>query len=592
MKELIFSIADIFDSSTPTGCLTQYGGSAYRIPAYQRGYKWGADDDGAVSILLHDLWTAFKVSATQQRKEYYLQYITIKPDAQQGFLEVIDGQQRLTTLSILNAVLAVLLGTRNQSAGKLYYAIRGSFFAETIDDNVALAAFINQAWETLITAKPGANKQDIYYLHAAARKINEFLLAKAPQPATSIELRDFTSYLARHVKLIVNSVETHVPGETVFKNLNTNKVPLTETELIKALIITRIGRAGTQTERRSFKEVLEARLRLGRLWDEITHWVNAPAVSTFYFESATNGLGLHKFLTLVARQLGYRKPEQSGPALPLFNFYNLADLQKAFATIKDTYTRLADWYAHDETYQLLGFCRFAKNGSKEKYNGLSFLQKCLNSQTKSELRHLLLATKATLLPAAAKIETLRYGQDDDAWIHAVLLNLSVFAPGTPARFDFPAFVRQKWSLEHIFPQTPEGKGHFLDQAQRVALREMLNPAMLADQPELADLLDKDTRTDEQQRYLKALQAGPLNSIGNMCLLTSSDNASNGCLPFPEKRRNVLRLVQQGNFVPKHTFDVFSKMLPALLARDPATWATWTSTDIDAHRNHIIQQSSL
>ena len=72
MKELIFSISEIFDSVSPSGALSQYECSRYHIPAYQRGYKWGADASGAVTLLLEDLWKAF----TEGKEEYYLQYIT------------------------------------------------------------------------------------------------------------------------------------------------------------------------------------------------------------------------------------------------------------------------------------------------------------------------------------------------------------------------------------------------------------------------------------------------------------------------------------------------------------------------------------
>ena len=56
-------------------------------------------------------------------------------------------------------------------------------------------------------------------------------------------LEDFYVYLLNNVKIIVNSVEKHIESETVFKNLNSNKVPLTEAELIKGLLITKVGRA-------------------------------------------------------------------------------------------------------------------------------------------------------------------------------------------------------------------------------------------------------------------------------------------------------------------------------------------------------------
>ena len=48
------------------------------IPNYQRGYKWASTENGAVTILLNDLWKAFESYQNQERTEYYLQYITVK----------------------------------------------------------------------------------------------------------------------------------------------------------------------------------------------------------------------------------------------------------------------------------------------------------------------------------------------------------------------------------------------------------------------------------------------------------------------------------------------------------------------------------
>ena len=60
------------------------------VPAYQRGYRWGADE---VDRLLSDIWAS-------EGKPYYLQPIVVKAMRMAG-LELIDGQQRLTTLYLI-----------------------------------------------------------------------------------------------------------------------------------------------------------------------------------------------------------------------------------------------------------------------------------------------------------------------------------------------------------------------------------------------------------------------------------------------------------------------------------------------------------
>jgi len=582
MTELVFSIKDIFDDSGQDGCLTQYKSNAYHIPAYQRGYKWGSEPSGAVTILLQDLWYAFEAFQLQGKKEYYLQYITVKKGTMvvkgspQNCLEVIDGQQRLTTLSIVISMLSALLGRPNLSAGKLHYAIRQDFFSDYIYRSDDLKAFVGQDWQEL-AAFPAMNKQDIYYIHAAARRTDAFF-----QKRQADELLAFEQYLLQYVKLIVNSVEAHIQSETVFKNLNSNKVPLSETELIKALVITRIDRAGATAERKGFKEVMESRLNLGRLWDEMSRWANKPEINSFYFEGRADGM--YQLLLLTALCLGGKENElgaiKHSTGLLLFNFYNqYADIGQVYTTLKDVQAALTDWYADVSTYNLIGYCRFVKGSGN---NILTFLKNCWNCRTKPALQRFLGESKAKLLPTQ-DLSTLRYGQDDNH-IHAVLLHLSVFVKGKPIRFSFHEFITEKWSLEHIFPQSPEGKEAVLDSDQRTAVKEMIGASL---DETLAQILNKAKRNDdEKQLYYRALQnESRLNSIGNMCLLTSGDNSSNGCMFFKEKRRNVLRLLQQGSFVPQHTFDVFSKMMRQLQSDD---LSTWTAVDIDHHREHIFQ----
>jgi hypothetical protein len=581
MTELVFSIKDIFDDTGQDGCLTQYQSKSYHIPAYQRGYKWGSEPSGAVTILLQDLWHAFESFQRHGKKEYYLQYITVKKGtvavkgSQESCLEVIDGQQRLTTLSILISMLSTLLNKPNICAGKLHYAIRQDFFSDYIYRSDDLKAFVGKEWQAL-EATPAMNKQDIYYLHAAARKASAFFQDH------QADLPDFERYFLQHVKLIVNSVEAHIQSETVFKNLNSNKVPLSETELIKALVITKVGRAGLTSERKGFKEVMESRLNLGRLWDEMSRWANKPEINSFYFNGRADGM--YQLLMLSALCLGGKENEldslKHSTGLLLFNFYNqYSDIGKIYTTLKDVQAALTDWYADVNTYNLIGYCRFVKGSGNNKP---TFLKDCLNCRTKPELQRFLGEEKAKLLPVR-DVSTLRYGEDDNQ-IHAVLLNLSVFVEGKPIRFNFHEFITERWSLEHIFPQSPEGKEAVLDTDQKTAVKEMIGTSL---DDTLIQILDKAKRNDdEKQLYYQALQnESRLNSIGNMCLLTSGDNSSNGCMFFKEKRLNVLRLLQQGSFVPKHTFDVFSKMIRQLQSDD---LSTWTASDIDNHREHISQ----
>lgn len=587
MKELVFNIADIFNSKTTGGCLSQYEATSFHIPAYQRGYKWATGPNGAVTVLLNDLWHAFE----KQEDEYYLQYITVKPlqlSDSSNYLEVIDGQQRLTTLSILLSVLNLLQvdtdDSDNIACKKLDYAIRANFFDEFIYAQEKLAEVVDTNWDEFIAEdRERLDRQDIYYLYGAVKECDSFFVDK------SNLLHDFKAYLFKHVKLIVNSVEQHIVSETVFKNLNSNKVPLSEVELIKALFITRVGRDKVNSSDSHFREVMEIRLGLSRTWEDIQQWAQSNAITSFYFDD--KGSSLHELLKLTALVMGAKQTELVGSQLDshsLFNFFSQQQsTQNGFEYLISTQERLKDWFDTDEIYHLIGFCRFAKNSE---YKLLSFLKECLELSTKTELTSFLRKKKSELLfgknaesdDKEALVKNLKYG-DDDKQIHAVLLALSVFPENVTRRFDFDSFKRQDWSLEHIFPQTPEGKGHVLTDDEKQNIKHIL--ANDGEESEAIELLLKQASrtTDEQKVYVNAIRkTGTLDNIGNMCLLTGGANSALGCLFFDGKRQKILELIQRGNFVPKHTFDVFAKMIAGL----DVDLKQWSKKDIDAHAQYV------
>ena len=571
MRELIFSIEDTFNEHNQNGCLTQYGCSYYHIPAYQRGFKWASTKNGAVTVLLNDLWNAFLSYENQESKEYYLQYITVKKITLQktSCLEVIDGQQRLTTLSIILTVLSDQLEIENISIEKLDYAIRENFFTHFIYQSDGLKSVLSTTWKDL-SADENLNKQDVYYMFSALQKSAAFFKGKK-------ELGLFYTYLINNVKIIVNSIESHIESETVFKNLNSNKVPLTEAELIKGLLITKIGRQHNY----SFKQVMEIRTNVGKHWDELTTWVNKDDIKSFYFNNKSNAM--QELLKLTAYSLEDEElsitKKTSAKDFPLFNFFlEHNNYSQTFEKLKEVKNKLDDWYHTTQIYNLIGYCRFAKNNNK---NNLIFLNDLLKIETKKELIQKLEKDKEVLLKDL-DLDDLSYDETPDS-LHHILLALSVFIEGQEdIKFNFYEFDKQKWSLEHIFPQTPEGKKNVLKQKHKDAIQNILGDSITQ---EVKDVLQLEKRTDEEKQvYYKAIKEHiALNGIGNMCLLSGKDNASNGNKFFDEKRYNILKRIQIGSFLPKHTFDVFSKMFENANTKQMSIWSI---EDIEAHKAHI------
>lgn len=127
MSELVFNIGNVFSSDGREGVLGKEEAKYFYIAPYQRGYKWASDaPSDPVCLLMSDIKDSFE----GKEQEYYLQYITVKKNIQNEYavLEVIDGQQRLTTLSLLFSVLAYKLKSDdlNFTKNKLKYGIRAN----------------------------------------------------------------------------------------------------------------------------------------------------------------------------------------------------------------------------------------------------------------------------------------------------------------------------------------------------------------------------------------------------------------------------------------------------------------------------------
>lgn len=372
-NEFIFPIKLIFDGEDSV--LTQYDTKQFYIGPYQRGYKWNSDTRyDQVPQMLLDIYIAWK----EQSQEYFLQYITVLIRHDLSALEVIDGQQRITTLSIFFYVLENFIKNANLAQGKVQYArYKSDIFRETIHD-------FNSG------KKANEDSQDKDYLLRATSCIYRFL----DTLNSSAELEKYIEFLKNNVKLIVNIESEFVKPEEVFSNLNDNKVPLTNNYLIKALLLTK-GVETTDEHKKTlpYREVMSQRSMMGRLWDEMQSWIEQPQISYFFF--GREGNGMEGLLSLVSpRQSGYSYSQLSGffkgfnnVGAPIRNdlqlFYQFDEAiktkekaQKTMRNLRQAYLSLKDVYNNYEDcdlYNQLGYMLFAKKW-KNQNDRISYLK--------------------------------------------------------------------------------------------------------------------------------------------------------------------------------------------------------------------------
>lgn len=275
MSELLYTVEEVFISFLSK--------RKYHIPEYQRGYKWKPE---SVLQLLKDI-QHFKQEGS---KFYCLQNITItetKTSDNIDVFNVIDGQQRLTTLIILLSFLNEI----DIVKGKLIYSIRKEtqhFIECFILTREIWNLEKNYQWDDIRQIKNkenfNYNHQDIYYILSAADTIKKWFDPSAPKPHSE---SDFAKKLKKHVRLIINNVPQG-NEEKIFSNLNTNRVPLDGADLVRAILITNVALEHTSyiqnPETKDIVKINESRVRIGWELDVINNWWGHPEKKIYFSE--------------------------------------------------------------------------------------------------------------------------------------------------------------------------------------------------------------------------------------------------------------------------------------------------------------------
>lgn len=193
----------------------------FNVPAYQRGYRWNKLN---VTDLLDDL-LEFRQDDSSG-KFYCLQPLVVKKIGANQY-NVIDGQQRLTTIFIILKYLENLLKEEN-GIDEIY-----TLSYETRKDSKDFLQNIASK------AQDESNKNmDYFCMYQAYEAVENWFGDKISQKKTTKRkiLEIFTnSEGEKHIEFIWYEVENSENDEVkIFARLNSGKIPLTNAELIKS----------------------------------------------------------------------------------------------------------------------------------------------------------------------------------------------------------------------------------------------------------------------------------------------------------------------------------------------------------------------
>lgn len=249
----------------------------YFIPDYQRGYRWEAEQ---IIDLLNDIDEFDPPSKSKQI--YCLQPLIVKPakrvicnkegvEKTDDVYDVVDGQQRLTTLSLIMSIIGP--STR---CFDIQYQTRGGsreFLTEKTEN-----------MEKKTTRKKGGvpafeSNIDYYHIYHAKKTIEKWMREKWKNGKNDDELteyekkelmkkkKQFKNTLYNRVCFIWYEVDEDERPEDVFKRINIGKIPLTDAELIKGLFLNRNNFDDTLDNSR----IEKIRYAIATEWDKIEY---------------------------------------------------------------------------------------------------------------------------------------------------------------------------------------------------------------------------------------------------------------------------------------------------------------------------------
>jgi hypothetical protein len=243
----------------------------FRIPPYQRPYSWTTEQAGD---LLDDLIWAAGDDKPADRPPYFLGSIVVIKDSNYPEADVVDGQQRLTTLTILMSVLRGLAGSDEEKANiDIFLRQKGNALLGTKDIARLTvrkrdAEFFRKCiQEGGVGGVLEAADTDARQLIIANRDFFREALGKMP----AIERNHLLRFAVQRCYLVVVEASDQTSAYRIFSVMNDRGLDLTATDILKSDIIGAIGSEADQDPYNAKWETLEDGLGREAFGDLFAH---------------------------------------------------------------------------------------------------------------------------------------------------------------------------------------------------------------------------------------------------------------------------------------------------------------------------------
>ena len=346
---------------------------SFVVPSYQRGYRWTEEQ---VRRLIEDLSEYQKEEDEKERSKqcpfYSLQVLVVeqkKNNLYEVIYEVIDGQQRLTTMLLMNQAFHIVKNIEESrfqdviikskmglvpKGYKITYQTRKSSDSSNIWLEEITMAYLLDQKEGGITHIEEFKKKCRDYYHFAEVLLT--CISSLKDNNIISDLNTWETLFKQRAKFIwydKSKVDFEDSNEMIFNRLNATKIKLNNAELIKALFL----QSGVYSPER----IIE-RDQLAIEWDHLEKRLQEPESGCLSASNKATSYDTH--IEYLFDIISNKQPEHQHRENYTFDYYydKYLQAQDKFEYVKqewkylnDLFQILEEWYNNRHFYHLTGY---------------------------------------------------------------------------------------------------------------------------------------------------------------------------------------------------------------------------------------------
>ena len=519
----------------------------FYIPAYQRGYRW---ERTQVKTLLNDLYQCME--ANGQEKDYCLQPVVVQKKDEWQY-DLIDGQQRLTTIYIL-------LRYVEQNFFK-FVKPEFSFKYETREKT--------QAFLKNMDPQLAQTNIDFFHIYQAYTTIKDWLEETFPADTDS-HLYKLCNYVKEKVKVIWYEVGAEADPIALFTRLNIGKIQLTNAELIRALFLS--DTPNGMENRRKYEMAIQ--------WDNIEKQLRDDDDAFWAFITRKRAEDYPTRIDLLFDLMCHKQDAEKDP---LFTFFKMeerlkhADRDSVWQEVINAFLQLKEWYKNNVCYHKIGY--LIASGSKTMADLLDEARGKRKSEFMKRLDEMIAESITWSTNDKDSYWDLDYRKDYNRICRILLLfNVqSIISYRVRQRFPFNEYNNEEWSIEHIHAQNSEGLKTVDLQLEWLEWHLPSLKAIHRDEPDNELVRDVEKVIDgirQSGRFIRSdfddifrrvvndlsdtTDTDYINTLPNLALLSCGHNTCLSNSTFDVKRNLIIKMDKSGEFIPYCTKMTFLK----------------------------------